>query len=124
MKTRIILATAAVLASTAALANDINIPLAKDGVSLPGVSGNQLLARCQSDQDYCLAWMRLAAANVRSIKAIAPDLGPCLPEDVDSTQLRDVVVDYLRKHPNDRHMAATPLAAEAFGEAWPCGANK
>ena len=108
--------------STLSNGKNINIPIARGGISLPGVSGNQILARCtqKSDKDYCLAWMQLAADNGRSLKGIAPELGACLPQDVDAAQLRDVAVDYLRKHPKDRHMAAAPLVAEAFEEVWPC----
>ena len=68
--------------------------------------------------------MRLALDNRKSLKAIAPSLRDCIPQEVDDTQLRDVAIDYLRTHPKDRHLAATILVTEAFGEAWPCQTGK
>ena len=106
----------------------LDIPVAREGVSLMGVSGNYILDRCtkqsDSDQAYCLAWMRLAADNAMSLKAIDPKLPLCIPKEVDATQLRDVAIDYLRKHAKDRHNAATPQVAEAFYAAWPCQKGK
>jgi Rap1a immunity proteins len=106
----------------------IDIPVTRGDVSLMGVSGNAILDRCTKqsdrDQEYCLAWMRLALDNRKSLKAIVPDLPDCIPQEVDDTQLRDVAVVYLRAHPKDRHLAATPLVAEAFIEAWPCQTGK
>jgi Rap1a immunity proteins len=103
-----------------------SVPVSRDDVSLVGVSGNTILDHCskQSDQDYCLAWMQLAADNGRAMKAIDPELKTCIPQEVDATQLRDVAVDYLRKNAKDRHMAATILVAEAFADAWPCQTDK
>src|SRR5215469_11879873 len=89
------------------------MPVARGDVSLVGVSGNAILDRCTKrsdrDQEYCLAWMRLAFDNRKSLKAIAPSLRDCIPQEVDDTQLRDVAIDYLRTHPKDRHLAATIL---------------
>ncbi len=93
-----------------------------------GVTGNAILDRCtkqsDSDQEYCLAWMRLAFDNGKSLKAIVPKLQDCIPLEVDDTQLRDVAIEYLRSHPKDRHLAATILVAQAFSEAWPCQTGK
>lgn len=102
------------------------VPISRGDVSLVGVSGNLILDRCskQSDQDYCLAWMQLAADNGRALKAIDPELKNCIPQAVDATQLRDVAVDYLRKNPRDRHIAATILVTGAWAEAWPCQTGK
>ena len=105
-----------------------SIPVARGGVSLMGVSGNTILDRCtksrRSDQEYCLAWMRLAADNAMSLKSIDPKLPLCIPQGVDATQLRDVAIADLRKHAKDRHMAASILVAEAFYKAWPCQTDK
>ena len=93
-----------------------------------GVSGNIILDRCTKqsdrDQEYCLAWMRLAADNAMSLKSIDPKLPLCIPQGVDATQLRDVAIEHLRRHAKDRHMAANTLVAEAFYRAWPCQTDK
>jgi hypothetical protein len=106
----------------------LDIPVAREGVALMGVSGNDILDRCtkqsDSDQVYCLAWMRLAADNAMSLKAIDPKLPLCIPQEVDATQLRDVAIDHLRKYAKDRHNAASILVADAFYAAWPCQKGK
>lgn len=103
-----------------------SFPISRGEVSLVGVSGNTILDRCskQSDQDYCLAWLQLAADNGRAIKAFYPGLRTCIPQEVDATQLRDVAIEHLRRHAKDRHMAANTLVAEAFYRAWPCQTDK
>jgi hypothetical protein len=92
----------------------IDIPVTRGDVSLMGVSGNAILDRCTKqsdrDQEYCLAWMRLALDNRKSLKAIAPDLPDCIPQEVDDTQLRDVAVEYLRAHPKDRHFGSYSIS--------------
>lgn len=43
----------------------------------------------------------------------------CSP-DVTAKQLQDVVYDYLKENPRDRHKAASALVVLAMYEAWPC----
>ena len=67
-----------------------SFPVERGSVSLIGVSGNIILDRCTKqsdrDQEYCLAWMQLAADNAMQMKAIDPKLPLCIPQEVDATQ--------------------------------------
>jgi hypothetical protein len=47
----------------------------------------------------------------------------CLPEGVVVTQIRDVVLNYLRDKPQFRNAGAESLAAVALEVAWPCKGN-
>ncbi len=44
----------------------------------------------------------------------------CSPKRISVEQLRQVSLRYLRKHPEDWHLAGGSLVAFAFREAWPC----
>lgn len=44
-----------------------------------------------------------------------------IPEKATSTQVADVVQQFLEKHPSGRHFKAADLAASALQEAFPCG---
>jgi hypothetical protein len=44
----------------------------------------------------------------------------CLPDKINSDQLVRVVVKHLQKYPEDLHMTASGLVANAFIEAFPC----
>jgi hypothetical protein len=44
----------------------------------------------------------------------------CGPDQASENQVRDVVVNYLRDHPEVRHYSAASIAREALGEAFPC----
>jgi hypothetical protein len=44
----------------------------------------------------------------------------CRPGDVTGEQMRNVVVKYLKNHPNEGHQLSVIHATEAFVQAWPC----
>lgn len=44
----------------------------------------------------------------------------CIPQDADANQLNDIVTNYIRSHPETRHLAAHYLVALAFSLAFPC----
>jgi hypothetical protein len=44
----------------------------------------------------------------------------CVPDGVTAGQLQDVVVQYLRLNPADRHFLAFGLVADAISKAFPC----
>ena len=94
-----------------------------------GLPGNDLLALCESKSEMnkksCffyiegvldgLATMQMALEYQKSIK------GPiCIPEKVEPLQLHDVVVQYLKKNPQERHKPATLLGFLAIDDAYPC----
>jgi hypothetical protein len=44
----------------------------------------------------------------------------CIPIAVTGTELRDVLVSFLKSHPEDQHLKASSLATRAFSKAYPC----
>ena len=50
-------------------------------------------------------------------------MAPCIPNRVTDRQTTDVVVRYLKEHPEQRHYAAANLVAETLAEAFPCPAE-
>lgn len=47
-------------------------------------------------------------------------LGSCVPQEVENSQIRDVLVSYLRESPTIRHESARGLMERAMAEAFPC----
>ena len=47
----------------------------------------------------------------------------CYPQNVMTTQLTDVVIRSLKRHPERRHYGGTYLVASALAEAFPCKGN-
>jgi hypothetical protein len=44
----------------------------------------------------------------------------CLPERVTGSQLYEVLMQYLREHPEQRHHGIRDVIAAALGDARPC----
>jgi len=44
----------------------------------------------------------------------------CIPTASTGTELRDVLVKFLKDHPEDQHLKASTLASRAFAKAYPC----
>jgi len=44
----------------------------------------------------------------------------CMPDAVTAGQAADVVAQYVRQNPQNRHLGAITLTAEAWSQAWPC----
>jgi len=44
----------------------------------------------------------------------------CIPQNADISQMVDLFKNYVRDHPDRRHLLAANLAAEAFALAFPC----
>jgi hypothetical protein len=44
----------------------------------------------------------------------------CIPIRATGTELRDVLVSYLKAHPEDQHEQAATIAKQAFSKAYPC----
>jgi hypothetical protein len=94
----------------------------------PFISGNDLWTWCSSREvrsvNLCLGYA-LGAADVWTVVSTRPqwDLAKvCLPSAVKPDQVRDVVIRYLREHPEDRHNPAALAAYSALKDAFPCAA--
>jgi hypothetical protein len=44
----------------------------------------------------------------------------CIPKSATGTELRDVLVHYLKNHPEDQHVDAVTITTKAFAKAYPC----
>jgi hypothetical protein len=44
----------------------------------------------------------------------------CIPVAATGTELRDVMIKYLKNHPEDQHLKAATIASRAFMKAYPC----
>ena len=109
MKTHLVVLTAAALAvSGTAMAQRQS-----------KVDGNKLLSLCTGSKteqcDIYLSGVADAEGGAGKDKAVA-----CIPDAVTGTQLREVVVKYLKAHPGDRQMKAGHLALRAYAEAFAC----
>ena len=88
--------------------------------------GNHLLRDCSRPDTiefaFCLGYVDaitdvLEAGNsVNGYRACVP-VGP---GGVEAFQLKDIVVQYLRRNPSPRHLGAAGLVAGAISEAFPC----
>ncbi|MEP5188127.1 MAG: Rap1a/Tai family immunity protein [Marinomonas sp.] len=98
------------------------------------VDGNELLAKCSTPkgdtlfymhQSYCIAYVVGSVDALTSAQTI--DGFPtiiCVPENVSSNQLKDIVLLYLEKHPEDRHLGGSTIVMVAVAKAFPCGVNQ
>lgn len=90
-------------------------------------SGNSLYARCSTAVEDAVDVDAIACAGY--ISGISDALSvtdiygfrACIPDSATRAQVRDIVKEFLRRHPETRHLAAAPLAAHALANAFPCG---
>ena len=86
-------------------------------------TGSWLLQKCQSsnlaEQSFCLGYISAGFAGMQ-VLLLVNDTDFCVPDPVTQGQMQDVVVDYLRRHPKDRHKSAVVLIGSAIADAWPC----
>jgi hypothetical protein len=71
----------------------------------------------------CEAYVVGVADSLAMFKANLSTLGDvkyCPPEGADSHQLTSVAINYLRDHPEKRHLAAASLVANALAKGFPC----
>lgn len=82
-------------------------------------SGNELFDVCNARvndqrQLFCVGYIEGASDALNSQGTI------CTPKDITVRQTVDVILNYLRKHPEQRHMAAPVLTGAALVQAFPC----
>lgn len=94
-------------------------------VVVSDIHGNDLLRLCTSkvgtsEAEFCSGFILgvrdgvVLAAELRTAKPIFES-----PIDAKQEQLRDVVVKYLKDHPEERHKPAALLVIFALGDAFP-----
>ncbi len=96
-----------------------------DAQRVSTTTGNGLLDSCESKAEHeralCLGYIT-GVTDMEGINTAAyPERGRTrISEDVTNSQVKDVVVKYLRDHPEDRHLLAAILIVEAVSRAFPC----
>src|SRR5262245_48367472 len=87
------------------------------------ITGNTLhewcSSRTQSEREWCGAYVNAIADVLVDDNAIN-GYRACIADGVTIGQATDVVTKYLVEHPEDRHLTAPGMVAEAFREAFPC----
>ena len=80
--------------------------------------GNALYELCSSpgatDQSYCAGYLGGISDSLSSSQHL------CVSTEVSLRQLKDVVLKYLRDHPEQRGQAAFSVGREALTLAFPC----
>jgi hypothetical protein len=80
-------------------------------------NGNELLTDCSAQDERsfeCLGYVEGLADTLEVLKTICP------AEGVTLGQFKDVILKYLRDHPEHRHFAAADEGGEALIKAFPC----
>jgi hypothetical protein len=85
--------------------------------------GNELLEVCTRDdyfsQGYCLGYIRALSDGVDMV-LYTGNQKICYGDNVTIGQIRDVVIDYVKRNPAKRNKNAMVLVSWALAEAWPC----
>jgi hypothetical protein len=85
-------------------------------------TGNDLLQYCEdASQPVCTAYIMGVVDSISVYQQVtsAPKFA-CVPTHVTAGQVRDIVVRYLKAHPQDRHLTASGEVIMALKEVWPC----
>jgi len=82
-------------------------------------TGNELFDVCNVRADdqrhlFCVGYVAGESDALNSQGTI------CTPKDVTVHETVDVILNYLRQHPEQRHMAAPALTGSALVQAFPC----
>lgn len=86
-------------------------------------TGNTLHEQCQDGSGFssgiCMGYaVGVADAMMKKRKLLGYQA--CFPKGVTRAQVMDVVMAWLTKHPEKRHLAAWSLVIVALDEAFPC----
>jgi hypothetical protein len=90
------------------------------------VSGNQLYNLCSApgattNDAYCQGFIIGAIDGARMVEITAGKKSIiCLPDNNTQQQIKDVVVNYLRAHSEDRHYSGASLVYAALYEKFSC----
>jgi Rap1a immunity proteins len=83
--------------------------------------GNKLYEICIStnvyDEGVCLGYVEGVVDHMDWMRLTGPQ---CIPAGTEARQVRDVVINYLRDHPEDRSYTANAMVRFAVYQAWNC----
>ncbi len=89
-------------------------------------TGNRLYEDCRAanyfNRGYCGGYVTGIVDTIESLqlRGVLPADALCIPDESTKGQLVDVVLKYLEKHPERRHLEAGSLVPEALNRAFPC----
>ena len=91
----------------------------QERVSQSFKTGNELYQECTAafgspPNILCLGYVMAASDALESQRLI------CRPKEVTASQAEDVIVNYLRDHPEQSHLTAYSLAKLALMSVFPC----
>ena len=92
-------------------------------VRIAYLTGNTFLSQCRNSRVTCEIYVQgvndgLFAAMIGTNR----DLPYCIPEGSTISQVTDVVLNFMERYPEDRHLLAPTIIANALQMAWPqCG---
>lgn len=92
--------------------------------SLSFETGNTLYEKCQDNNSMlnsggCMGYISAIVDDLASDNRIN-GFHACFSQYMTRGQVLDVVVKWLRDHPESRHLSANGLVARALSEAFPC----
>jgi len=91
------------------------------------ITGNDLLAECQSDNAKDVFGCMNYVAGVIDYQVMQQSMGTepsvdfCLPEDLTIEKAAVTVMLYLEKNPQNGSFIAAPAVSMALGQTYPCG---
>jgi hypothetical protein len=82
--------------------------------------GASLLERCMDDEHDCVVYVQgVVDGQFATILRTNRDVAYCIPNGSTPRQVKDVVVTFLKAHPDERQLRAGALVAMALAETWP-----
>ena len=84
------------------------------------LTGNELLKRCEDNDAVQRAFCVGYVIGVADMVEEGPSGLICVATGVSNGQLSDIVVKFLRDHPERRHYSANSLVGVALMETYPC----
>ena len=87
------------------------------------LTGKQLYEQCTSDKEasasVCAGYL-MGIADALDFARSMGKQAQCIPKDAGPLQLRDVVVEALKAHPDQEGLPAAQVSSEIFGAAFGC----
>jgi hypothetical protein len=83
-------------------------------------SGDMLLHLCQSNTSVCLAYLEGVVDGADALGWQGVETGLCVPDRVESAQLRGIYLEYAEGHRKLLKLPAGMLVLDALKQAWRC----
>lgn len=87
------------------------------------LTGKQLFSQCTAEKETSAAICAGYLMGIADALDFARSMGKqrqCIPKNAGPNQLRDVVVEALKAHPDQQILPAAQVASEIFGAAFGC----